>query len=151
MISLCAAGEADMEALGQRFAKACRDGAVIYLQGELGAGKTTFVRGFCRGLGYTGFVRSPTFTLVESYLIGACEVHHFDLYRLTQPEELEFIGVRDYFAPGSLCIVEWPERGAGILPEADVMLEFAYIPEGRRMDATAGTERGRRLLAQLSE
>jgi len=150
MISVTAAGEADMEVLGQQFAKACNDGGVIYLHGALGAGKTTFVRGFCRGLGYTGFVRSPTFTLVESYLIEGREVHHFDLYRLTDAEELEFIGVRDYFTPQAVCLVEWPERGAGVLPEGDVKLAFTYVPEGRRVDATAGTQRGRRMLGQIS-
>ncbi len=150
MMSLWAAGEADMEALGLRFAKACDGGAVIYLQGGLGTGKTTFTRGLCHCLGYAGFVKSPTFALVESYLIGTREVHHFDLYRVTEPEELEFIGIRDFFTPEALCIVEWPERGAGWLPEGDVVLAFAYVSEGRRVDVTAGTAKGRQILGRLS-
>lgn len=149
MMSLDVPAEADMESLGGRFAAACDGGGVFYLHGPLGAGKTTFVRGLCRGLGHTGFVRSPTFTLVESYHTGTREVHHFDLYRLSHPEELEFIGVRDYFTPQALCLVEWPERGTGVLPVGDVTLTFSYAPEGRRVAAAAGTEAGRRILGRL--
>ena len=150
MKSFSAADEAGMEALGRAFAATCDTGGILYLHGELGAGKTTFVRGFCHGLGHTGPVRSPTFTLVESYLIGGREVHHFDLYRLSGAEELEFMGVRDYFTPRALCLVEWPERGAGVLPPGDIVVTFSYASLGRRVDAAAGTDKGRRALQRLS-
>jgi tRNA threonylcarbamoyladenosine biosynthesis protein TsaE len=139
-----------MEALGQRFAVAVRGkGGVFHLRGELGAGKTTFVRGFCRGMGHAGFVKSPTFTLVESYTVAGREVHHFDLYRIADPQELEFMGFRDYLTPGSVCLVEWPERGAGLLPEADVILAFADVPGGRRVEMEARTPAGERIVERV--
>lgn len=139
-----------MAALGAAFQQACGDGGSLYLHGELGAGKTTFARGFVQGAGHGGPVKSPTFTLVESYRVGGREVHHFDLFRLADPEELEFMGIRDYFSPGAVCLVEWPERGTGVLPPPDIRLTIAYIPQGRRVQWEAATARGRELLAALA-
>lgn len=120
-----------MRNLGTKLAQDCQNGTVIFFNGELGAGKTTFVRGFLAGLGFTGKVRSPTFTLVEPYTIGNITVYHFDLYRLTDPEELEFIGFRDYFNSNSICLVEWPERASKLLPKPDLLVEIKFDKKGR--------------------
>jgi len=106
---------------------------VIFLQGELGAGKTTLVRGFLRGAGFTGAVKSPTFTLVEEYNLGERKIFHFDLYRLSDPEELEWIGIRDYFAQNCLCFIEWAERGTGFLPAPDAVISLAVQGLGRNL------------------
>lgn len=141
--------ERQMERLGAAFARACRGGGVFHLRGGLGSGKTTFARGFIREAGHTGLVKSPTFTLVESYTLGGHRVHHFDLFRVADPEELEFMGVRDYFSPDARCLVEWSERGEGVLPPGDVRLDFAYMPRGRRVQWAAVTPRGREIVAAL--
>ena len=121
------AGEGATLALGAALARAgLREGAV-YLAGDLGAGKTTFVRGFLRALGVTGLIRSPTFTLVEEYQAGAAAVVHYDLYRLSAAEELEYLGLRDHLGSGALCIFEWPERGSGVLPAPVLDVRFDYI------------------------
>ncbi len=139
----------EMEALGGRFANAINHAGVIFLHGPLGAGKTTWVRGFLRARGHVGAVKSPTYTLVESYPLAAGTVHHFDLYRLGDPEELEYMGIRDYFSDDTLCLVEWPERGAGIIGAADIALTLLYCDNGRELSACAGSEKGCEILSQF--
>ncbi|AZZ46726.1 tRNA (adenosine(37)-N6)-threonylcarbamoyltransferase complex ATPase subunit type 1 TsaE [Pseudomonadaceae bacterium SI-3] len=141
-VTLFAADEDAMLLLGARIAQATGGRGVIYLHGDLGAGKTTLSRGLIRGLGHEGKVKSPTFTLVEPYETSAARVFHFDLYRLVDPEELEFLGVRDYFEGDALCLVEWPERGAGILPKADLDITITPHGAGRMLRLTPQGERG---------
>jgi len=138
-----------MEALGGKLAKAVSAGCSIYLSGPLGAGKTTLVRGFLRAMGHAGTTKSPTYTLVESYRLGTYEIHHFDLYRVNDPEELEYIGIRDYFADDAIYIVEWPERGDGVLPEADLKINILYDGTARKVSIKAGSVAGHVLLDRL--
>jgi tRNA threonylcarbamoyladenosine biosynthesis protein TsaE len=127
--------EAAMLALGQQVARALADsnGCMIHLHGELGAGKTTLVRCILQTLGVTGRVKSPTYTLVEPYELGDKTAYHLDLYRLADPEELEFLGIRDYMVPNTILFVEWPERGEGVLPPADVHIRINYEGAGRKV------------------
>jgi tRNA threonylcarbamoyladenosine biosynthesis protein TsaE len=141
--------EAAMVALGARLAAVCEPGTVVYLQGELGMGKTTLSRGFIQAMGHSGAVKSPTYTLVEPYDLADIKVFHFDLYRLGDPEELEFIGIRDYFGDFSVCLVEWPERGLGALPPADLVINIDREGQGRRIELGAATVQGKAMLARL--
>ncbi len=138
------------ENLGSELAALCRAGNRIYLDGELGSGKTTLVRGFLRSLGCDDPVRSPTYTLVENYPTASFPVVHFDLYRLRSPRELETMGTRDYFDGTGVCIVEWPDRGAGFLPEPDIIVHLEHADDGRTARLHAGTVAGEDLLAVLS-
>jgi tRNA threonylcarbamoyladenosine biosynthesis protein TsaE len=113
--------EAEMLDLGGKLAQNLQNYAIIYLCGELGAGKTTLVRGVLHSLGHSGKVKSPTYTLVESYYLAGKRINHFDLYRLQNSEELEQIGFRDYLKD-AICLIEWPERGQNILPKADIVV-----------------------------
>ncbi len=142
--------EQEQVALGARLAQAVEQG-VIYLEGDLGSGKTTFTRGLIRELGHQGAVKSPTYTLVEPYVFDQQTIYHFDLYRLADPEELEMIGIRDYFNEGALCLIEWPTKGQGFLPEPDLRLTFTLAePEGRHLLVEALTPLGQQALAALS-
>jgi tRNA threonylcarbamoyladenosine biosynthesis protein TsaE len=126
------------EAEGARLASLLRDGGVVFLSGELGAGKTTLVRALLRALGHEGAVRSPTYAIVEPYRIGTLEVYHLDLYRIADPDELEYLGLREWLRPGVLVLVEWPQRGAGLLPPPDLHLHLDYAGEGRVLHVQAG-------------
>ncbi|NLQ18462.1 tRNA (adenosine(37)-N6)-threonylcarbamoyltransferase complex ATPase subunit type 1 TsaE [Marinomonas sp. M1K-6] len=135
-------GEEAMERLGGSIALVLKNGGVVYLEGDLGMGKTTLVRGVLRGLGYQGPVKSPTYTLVEPYELSGLEVNHFDLYRVADAEELEYMGIRDYFTEGSLCLIEWADMGRGVLPEADWVISLGLIRQGRHVSLEAQTEKG---------
>ena len=140
--------------LAASIAKHTKAGSVIFLEGDLGAGKTTFVRGFLQSIGFTGNVKSPTYTLVEPYLINGQQIYHFDLYRLGEPDELEYAGGRDYFDEESICLIEWPEKATGYLPVADVLCQLNYKTEqgheGRLCELSSNTNKGRELINSLS-
>lgn len=123
----------ETEQFGAQLWKIVPSKCLIFLHGDLGAGKTTLVRGYLRAAGHTGAVKSPTYTLVEEYTINGLKIFHFDLYRLTEPEELEWIGIRDYFDQDCLCFIEWPDRGKGILPEPDWVITLSTEGDGRRL------------------
>lgn len=123
--------EAAMLALGAQLARRFPNGGLITLHGDLGAGKTTLVRGLLRELGHTGVVKSPTYTLVEPYQVGSRDIYHFDLYRLADPEELEYMGIRDYLRPDALCLVEWPEQAGELLPIPDLQVSIHHAGSAR--------------------
>jgi tRNA threonylcarbamoyladenosine biosynthesis protein TsaE len=157
MFELTLANEQATCKLGARLARACSTvsvgtGVILFLQGNLGAGKTTLVRGFLRALGHQGTVKSPTYTLLETYYLAQKRhyVYHFDLYRLGDPQELEFLGVHDYFHPSAFCLVEWPERGADWLPAPDLVITLHdTATHCRRAQIQAGTQQGQQLLSWL--
>lgn len=142
--------EAQM-AFGARLAQAIESPCVLYLKGNLGTGKTTLARGILRGLGHQGAVRSPTYTLVEPYTLAETHLYHLDLYRLGDPQELEYLGLRDFLADDALWVVEWPERGAGMLPPADLLIQINYCSAGRVLSATPLTETGETVLARIGD
>lgn len=125
------ADEAASLALGAQIAQQFPAGGIIKLYGDLGAGKTTVVRGLLRELGYQGTVKSPTYTLVEPYQLAERVIYHFDLYRLADPEELEYIGIRDYLDQEALCLLEWPDKGGAYVPKAHLMLTIDLHLAGR--------------------
>lgn len=136
MLTLTLNDEAATLALGAQLAAACPANCIIFLQGELGAGKTTLVRGFLQELGFAGNVKSPTYTLVEPYEIHGKTVFHFDLYRLTDPSQLEDIGIRDYFAHPAIHLIEWPERGLTHLPSPDIICQLQQLGTKRTAQLT---------------
>ncbi|WP_299797553.1 tRNA (adenosine(37)-N6)-threonylcarbamoyltransferase complex ATPase subunit type 1 TsaE [uncultured Shewanella sp.] len=141
--------EQDTVDLGKRLAAIISPPLMLNLSGELGAGKTTLSRGLIQGLGHKGAVKSPTYALVEPYEFDDFDLYHFDLYRLSDPEELEFMGIRDYFTQRSICIVEWPDRGHGLLPDADIFIQINYAGERREVEILSGSDKGRQLLSKL--
>lgn len=122
---------------------------VIHLMGDLGAGKTTLSRGIIQGLGFSGNVKSPTYTLVEPYESDLVTVYHFDLYRLADPEELEFMGIRDYFTDTSILLIEWPEKAGDLLTKADVFINLEYEAEQRLIKLNSQTQLGEQILNNL--
>ena len=125
--------ENEMLAIAAEYSKILKKGTIIFLHGNLGAGKTTFVKGLLRELGYVGNVKSPTYTLIEEYKLAGFNIYHLDLYRLADPEELEWIGIRDYFNEDSICFIEWPEKGAGFLPNASENIYIEYKGTSREI------------------
>jgi tRNA threonylcarbamoyladenosine biosynthesis protein TsaE len=138
-----------MEAFGARLAACTQGGEAIYLHGDLGAGKTTLVRGYMRALGHSGAVKSPTYTLVEPYELNGRRAYHFDLYRLGEPEELEYMGIRDYLDGEAVLLVEWPQRGEGILPAADIDITIDYAESGRHLSLQNHSAKGAKLMECL--
>ncbi len=145
------ADAAATEALGARLADACADEPilVLHLRGELGAGKTCVARGLIRALGHRGPVRSPTYTLMEPYDLGRLRVLHLDLYRLSDPEEMDYLGLRESMVAPVLVLVEWPEQAADSLPAADLHISLTYMAEGRRAELSATSSAGERLLQRF--
>lgn len=129
--------ESEMVALGEQLGRAFVQypaALTVHLLGDLGAGKTTLTRGILRAFGHAGAVKSPTYTLVEAYEFATRTVYHFDLYRLGDPEELEYMGIRDYFAANNVCLIEWPARGEGVLPAPELVVDISVAAAGRRLD-----------------
>ncbi len=141
--------EHSMLALGGKLAGVCDEKAVIFLNGQLGAGKTTLTRGFLQGLGYKGSVKSPTYTLVEPYELNHRTVYHFDFYRLRDPHELEYIGIQDYFGEKNICLIEWPDYGTGMLPTPDLLCDIAVLARGRAVTLTPKSPRGNIILRRF--
>ncbi|WP_425511182.1 tRNA (adenosine(37)-N6)-threonylcarbamoyltransferase complex ATPase subunit type 1 TsaE [sulfur-oxidizing endosymbiont of Gigantopelta aegis] len=184
-----------MIGLGSQLAKAIIPGVILYLDGDLGAGKTTLVRGFLRALGHEGAVKSPTFTVVEPYMLEndilennliynynelegeakvehtnvfqssisknsisqnsifqnniAQKIYHFDLYRLNDPEELEYLGIRDYLDGQAIALIEWPEKGYGVLPRADITIKITHLSQGRKVELLSQSDIGAAIVAKL--
>lgn len=136
-------------ALAQRLAARLKPGMVIYLHGDLGAGKTTLVRGVLNALGYQGRVKSPTYTLVEPYHIAGLDLRHFDLYRMQDEEEWDSAGFRDEFDGHNILFIEWPEHAQGLLPQADLGIVFEILPQGRNVEISGRTPTGRECIEQF--
>ncbi len=151
MLKMHLPDEAATRALGARVARVIEPGLALYLHGDLGSGKTTLARGLLRGLGYQGRVKSPTYALVELYTVSRLNLYHFDFYRFKDPKEWRDAGFNEYFNDASVCLVEWPEKAAGLLPAAglDITLEFAG--DGRDLSVRAGTESGKACLRRLMQ
>ncbi len=143
------ADEAATLAFGAILAQALQPGLVVYLHGNLGAGKTTLVRGFLHAAGHIGKVKSPTYTLVEPYTLPAYNVYHFDLYRFNDDEEWEAAGFRDYFNAQSVCIIEWPEKAENVLPTPDINITFTINTSGRSVSLSAHSAPGQQFLQNI--
>lgn len=143
------ADDAAMQALGARLARAAPPHWVVYLIGELGAGKTTLVRGYLRASGHAGPVKSPTYTLIEPYEFGQRHVYHLDLYRMGDPEEVEYLGLRDLLGGSATLLVEWPACGKGHLPPADLNITLMHAGNGREVTLCASTPSAEATLLQV--
>ena len=145
------ADEAATLAFGAAFAQALTPGLAIYLDGDLGAGKTTLTRGALRGLGFTGNVKSPTYTLVEVYEVSRLHLHHFDFYRFHDPREWIDAGFRESFNGRTVSLIEWPEKAAGQLPPADLRIDLGLLATGRSAELTSSSPAGQKCLARIAE
>lgn len=141
--------ESDTASAGAALAAALRAGLVIYLRGDLGAGKTTLVRGVLRALGHDGKVKSPTYTLIEPYLVSRLHLYHFDFYRFAVPEEYLEAGLDEYFDGNGVCLVEWPDKAAPYIAAPDLEIRLTVSGPGRRLEALALTEAGRTCISKL--
>lgn len=154
-VKLKLSNENDTVELGKKLAKIVEQlkcsRLIAFLNGDLGAGKTTMTRGFVHGFGFEGNVKSPTYTLVEPYEKEHFSVYHFDLYRLADPEELEFLGIRDYFSKTSYCMIEWPEKAQGYLPQEDLVINMVYDGEAREAEVIAHSDIGMQIVEQLKK
>jgi len=142
--------EADTLAIGAQLATLLKPGMVLWLEGDLGAGKTTLVRGLLRAAGEKGAVKSPTYTLVELHAVSGLNFYHFDFYRFNYPEEYLEAGLDEYFSGGGICLVEWPDKAAPYLPSADLCIALSVVGESRTVTLSAGSERGRTCLAGVT-
>ncbi len=139
----------EMQTLAGKLAACINNGAIIFLSGDLGAGKTAFVRGFLRQLGHEGKVKSPTYTLVEPYEVSGYHLFHFDFYRIERPEELINIGLHEYFLPSAICLVEWPEHALSLLPQPDLRCKIEFVKDGRQLHIEACTGKGAAILEKI--
>lgn len=149
-IELFLGSDADTVHWGERVGYTLAGRGIVYLYGELGAGKTTFCRGILRSYGYLGSVKSPTYTIIEPYELAAARIFHFDLYRLMQADEWHYLGADAYFSGQTICLVEWPQRAAEYLPSGDLAITLVYAQEGRKMQAEALSDYGYKILKALS-
>lgn len=144
------ANESATQALASALAKVVVPGLIIYLHGNLGVGKTTLARALLTAMGHTGAIKSPTYTLVEIYNLPQLTLYHFDLYRLADPAELEFIGIRDYTNHNAMCLFEWPENGVGHIPAADIEISLEFDHLARTCTIQANTDAGVSVLQKLT-
>lgn len=142
--------ESEMLQLAKKLAHVMRRG-IIFLHGTLGAGKTTFARGFLQGKGVQGKIKSPTYSLVECYEVAGKKIFHFDLYRLDHPEELRAIGIEEYFSENTLCLIEWPEKGGDLLPQADLLIDIKIKNNEREIQILAQSMHGKEMLERLKD
>lgn len=149
-LTLALPGEAATAALARRLAPSLAQGAVVYLRGELGAGKTTFARALLRALGVTGPVKSPTYTLLERYAVDGREAFHLDLYRIADADELQWLGLDELEVPTAIVLVEWPERGGRALPRADLEVALEHAGTGRSVTLRAFSPRAQAWLAEAA-
>src|SRR5450759_4067454 len=150
-LKLFLVNESSTDALGVHIAPLLASGMVIFLSGHLGAGKSSLARAMLRALGYQGKVKSPTYTLVELYTISRLDLYHFDFYRFHDPKEWRDAGFNECFNDASVCLVEWPEKAAGLLPDADLDIVFNFAGDGRDVSVGAGTESGKACLNRLMQ
>lgn len=149
-INITLADEAATIEFGQKVGSMLLGGMTVFLEGTLGAGKTTFCRGVLSNFGYSSSVKSPTYTLVEPYVFSGLSIYHFDLYRLADPEELEYMGIREYFSECSICLIEWPTRGLGVIPDPDLQFFFDVKGQGRRVRVQALSDRSKIVMKSFS-